>query len=73
MKKPVAQIGQTQISYAVNGSKTLGGLLGLIAYLLIQWSQKLPADPIVISAFGGLAGIGAAHKLHKGGRSPAPE
>lgn len=73
MSKPIAKIGQTEIRYAVNGSKTLSGLLGLIAYLLIQWSQKLPADPIVLSAFGSLAGIGATHKLWKAGRSPAPE
>ena len=73
MSKPIAHIGETQISYSVNGSKTLAGLLGLIAYLLIQWSQKLPADPIVVSAFAGLTGIGAAHKLHKGGRSPAQD
>ena len=61
-------INNTKLSYAVNGSKTWAGVLGLLAYLLIQWGQKLPADPVIISIFAGLAGIGLGHKALKSGR-----
>ena len=62
------RINNTKLSYKVNGSKTLAGTLGLLAYLLIQWGQKIPTDPLVISGFAAVMGIGVGHKALKSGR-----
>jgi hypothetical protein len=51
--------------FEVNGSKTWAGILGLCAYLVIQWQTDQPVDETVVSAFLALAGIGGAHKAIK--------
>ena len=70
--KTIAQVGQTEVGYAVNGSKTLMGLFGLIAYVLIQSTQDQPLDPTVMGLLASLSGVGLGHKLWKAGRSPEP-
>ena len=62
------RINNTKLSYKVNGSKTIGAALGLMAYYLIQTLQDLPLDPTVVTGFLTLAGIGLGHKALKSGR-----
>jgi len=56
---------RVSFGFEVNGSKTWAGLLGLCAYLVIQWQTKQAIDETVVSAFLALAGIGAGHKAIK--------